>query len=194
MLRKLLARVLIGAAAISLSLTIAVPAATAATEPALAPETAQQTVLRYDASGAQEFTQAVEAGVDVWNSSVANVALVPAGSGERAEIVIVADDGWPRAHLGPVRPGGQVMVWMGRQAVDEGYDEVRIAAHELGHSFGLLDDRTAPCSALMSGSAGGVGCTNAIPDAAERAQVEANYGTGPASLKPADGTLIVDRS
>ena len=38
-------------------------------------------------------------------------------------VVIVATTGWPQATLGPVRPGRQVRVELGAQAVSQGYDK-----------------------------------------------------------------------
>ncbi len=84
--------------------------------------------------------------------------------GQRPDITFEAFDGWPQATLGPVFPGGSGTVWYGREAVDEGYDQVRIAAHELGHNLGLPDMKPGPCSSLMSGSTGGVDCTNATAE------------------------------
>ncbi|GAA1774192.1 snapalysin family zinc-dependent metalloprotease [Streptomonospora arabica] len=188
MLRRILTSLLIALSALAL-----VGAAPAAASPAERSQPLRQTVLHYDAGQAAEYTSAVAEAVDVWNSSVGNVRLEPASAGERAEIRIVADDGWPRAHLGPVRPGGQVTVWMGREGTAEGYDAVRIAAHELGHSLGLPDVKPGPCSSLMSGSTGGVDCTNAYPDASERSRVEANYGSGLAGQSVTDGQILVDR-
>ncbi|WP_017537407.1 snapalysin family zinc-dependent metalloprotease [Nocardiopsis halophila] len=170
-------------------------AAPAAASPAPAPGSdtaAQQTTLYYDDSRAAEFRDAVEAGAAEWNAAVDNVELVRAPAGRRAEITVVATDGWPMATLGPVRPGGSATIWFGRQAVWQGHDEVRIAAHELGHSLGLPDVKPGPCSSLMSGSTGGVGCTNAAPNAQERSRVEQLYGGGAAGAAPAAGTLVVD--
>ncbi|MBC6461136.1 snapalysin family zinc-dependent metalloprotease [Actinomadura sp. HBU206391] len=131
--------------------------------------------------------------IGAWNSSVQNVRLVKVSSGGRAEIRIVADDGWPRATLGPVRPGGRVTVWFGRQAVNDGYDTTRIAAHELGHSLGLPDRKPGPCSSLMSGSTGGVACSNATPNAAERSAVNANYAGAAVSVQDSSsGGIVVD--
>ncbi|WP_049574142.1 snapalysin family zinc-dependent metalloprotease [Nocardiopsis sp. SBT366] len=190
MLRRVLTPLLVALSALALTLVGTAPASAAPTDPSL-----QQnpTVLYYDSSQAAEFTSVVASAVDVWNSSVDNVRLEPASPGQRAEIRVIADDGWPRAHLGPVRPGGQVTVWMGRQGTAEGHDPLRIAAHELGHSLGLPDAKPGPCSSLMSGSTGGVDCTNAQPNASERSRVEANYGGGLAGGQAADGQLLVDR-
>jgi snapalysin len=148
--------------------------------------------LRYDDSRAGGWEAAITAGVASWNANVANVRLVEAAPGTRAEIVIVATTGWPQATLGPVRPGRQVRVELGSQAVAQGYDKTRIAAHELGHSLGLPDTKPGPCSQLMSGSSAGTSCVNAVPNATERARVESAYANGVASLAPADGRILVD--
>ncbi|MDT0328565.1 snapalysin family zinc-dependent metalloprotease [Nocardiopsis lambiniae] len=190
MLRRFLTHLLIALSALALTLAGAAPATA---EPAERPQPLRQTVLYYDARQAAEYTSAVSSAVRIWNSSVTNVRLEPAPAGRRAEIRVIADNGWPRAHLGPVRPGGQVTVWMGREGTAAGYDAVRIAAHELGHSLGLPDVKPGPCSSLMSGSTGGVNCVNRHPNASERARVEANYGSGVAGRSATDGRLLVDR-
>ncbi|MEV8592764.1 snapalysin family zinc-dependent metalloprotease [Streptomyces sp. NPDC052012] len=152
------------------------------------PETARQAapaarVLTYDASGAAEFRSAVDRGAAVWNESVDAVELRAAASGQRADIRVLADNGWPRA----VPAGlGKGTVYIGRQAVNQGHHTVRISSHELGHILGLPDRKPGPCSSLMSGSSAGTGCTNAYPNAAERAEVEGNFagsrGEAPAAL------------
>jgi snapalysin len=85
------------------------------------------------------------------------------------------DDGWPRAEVTSL---GNGTVYFGREAVDQGYNTTRIASHELGHILGLPDVKPGPCSSLMSGSTGGVDCTNANPDESEKAEVEDNFGEG----------------
>ncbi|MER6910581.1 snapalysin family zinc-dependent metalloprotease [Streptomyces sp. NPDC000594] len=175
---------------------VAVSLATAPAAGALsAPDPARSTALapvtlRYDDSRATGWEAAVVAGVASWNTNVDNVKLVKAAPGVRAEIQIIATTGWPQANLGPVRPGGQVRVELGAQAVTQGYDKTRITAHELGHSLGLWDTKPGPCSQLMSGSTGGVSCRNAIPNATEQARVEAAYA--PRVATPADGRVMVD--
>lgn len=187
------ARTLIGAAALTLTVTV-VPAANAA--PAAAPGASPRlapTTLYYDDSQAAEFRSAVVAGAGSWNSSVSNVRLVEATGGQRADIRVIAFDGWPQSTLGPVRSGGrQGTVYFGREAVNEGYNTVRIAAHELGHSLGLPDAKPGPCSSLMSGSTGGVSCTNATPNASERARVQSNYASGAVAQNAFSGRTLVD--
>ncbi|MEU3509470.1 snapalysin family zinc-dependent metalloprotease [Streptomyces longwoodensis] len=168
--------------------------ATAATVPASTSSTAQAAVvtLRYDDSRAAGWESAIAAGVASWNANVSSVRLVEAAPGSAAEIVIVATTGWPQATLGPVRPGRQVRVELGSQAVDQGYDKTRIAAHELGHSLGLPDTKPGPCTQLMSGSSAGTACTNATPNAAERSRVQSTYASAVAALAPVDGRTLVD--
>jgi snapalysin len=177
------------AAALVLVLASAATAAPASEQP-----TTQAAVvtLRYDDSRAGGWESAIAAGVASWNANVSNVRLVEAASGTAAEIVIVATTGWPQATLGPVRPGRQVRVELGSQAVSQGYDKTRIAAHELGHSLGLPDTKPGPCSQLMSGSSAGTACTNAVPDATERSRVQATYASGLAALARTDGRNLID--
>ncbi|MGG8407033.1 snapalysin family zinc-dependent metalloprotease [Streptomyces sp. 12297] len=167
--------------------------ATAAPAPVAVPDAAAAVVtLRYDDSRAGGWEAAIAAGVASWNANVSNVRLVEAAPGVRAEIVIVATTGWPQATLGPVRPGRQVRVELGAQAVSQGYDKTRIAAHELGHSLGLPDTKPGPCTQLMSGSSAGTACTNAVPNATERSRVQAAYANGLAAAVPTDGRVLVD--
>ncbi|GAA2821011.1 snapalysin family zinc-dependent metalloprotease [Saccharopolyspora taberi] len=137
-----------------------------------APQAAE--VVTYDASGAQEFVDVVNQGAEVWNQRVKNVQFQPANGGP-ADLTVLADDGWPRAQVDGL---GRGTVWMGRQAVDEGHDTLRIAAHELGHILGLPDRRTGICEELMSGASAGTSCKNPNPNDAEIAEVEQNFAQG----------------
>ncbi|MCB8905135.1 MULTISPECIES: snapalysin family zinc-dependent metalloprotease [unclassified Streptomyces] len=186
-------------AAVGVAVVLATATATTANaapvptaEPSAASTSAAVVTLRYDDSRAGGWEAAIAAGVASWNANVDNVKLVEAAPGTRAEIVIVATTGWPQATLGPVRPGRQVRVELGSQAVSQGYDKTRIAAHELGHSLGLPDTKPGPCSQLMSGSSAGTACVNAIPNATEQARVESAYANGAASRIATDGRTIVD--
>ncbi len=138
----------------------------------------------YDASGAAEFRAAVDEGAQIWNQHVRNVQFVP---GTPADVVIYADNGWPRAMPTGLGSG---YVWMGRQAVQQGHYPVRIAAHELGHILGLPDRRTGLCSDLMSGASAGTSCRNPDPSPAEAAEVEYNFQNGRTALVP--GVTLAD--
>jgi len=137
--------------------------------------------ITYDDSAAPEYTDAITQAIQIWNDSVNNVEITKAQPGQQAEVSFESFDGWPQAELGPIMPGGHGTIWYGKEAVDEGYNLVRIAAHEVGHSLGLADVKPGPCESLMSGSTGGVDCANAQPNAEEIAEVEANYASGGAA-------------
>ncbi|MFI1735133.1 snapalysin family zinc-dependent metalloprotease [Streptomyces acidicola] len=139
-------------------------------------------VFTYDASGSAEFKSAVDRGAAIWNESVDAVELQPVAAGQRANIRVLADDGWPRALPTTL---GNGTVYIGRQAVDEGHNTIRISSHELGHILGLPDRKPGPCSSLMSGSSAGTTCTNPYPNAAEKAEVEGNFGGALVGRAPA---------
>jgi snapalysin len=160
---------------LALAQLLGAPVATAADQ-----GTEQVRTLYYDSSGSAEFADAVDAGARVWNESVDNVRLV---QGSPASITILADDGWPRAYVERL---GQGTIYMGRQAVNDGHDVVRIAAHELGH---LPDRRTGLCQDLMSGASAETSCTNAYPNAAEIREVEANFGAASRSAESFAGVF-----
>ncbi|CAM5569718.1 snapalysin family zinc-dependent metalloprotease [Streptomyces coeruleorubidus] len=184
---RMLSGGLAAACLVSLSLTGGQAAAAARHTPAapLAPR-----VLTYDAGGSAEFRSAVDRGAAIWNESVDAVELRPAAAGQRANIRVLADNGWPRALPTTL---GNGTVYIGRQAVDQGYNTVRISAHELGHILGLPDRKPGPCSSLMSGSSAGTACTNPYPNAAEKAEVEGNFGDVRAGRDPAArAEVIVD--
>ncbi|MDG4831314.1 snapalysin family zinc-dependent metalloprotease [Solwaraspora sp. WMMD1047] len=138
----------------------------------------------YDASRAGEFTTNFTQAAQIWNSRVSNVRLQ---AGSPATIVIYVDNGWPRAYVNGLGSG---RIYMGWQAVNQGYHRTRIATHEFGHLLGLPDRRTGLCSDLMSGSSAPVSCTNAYPSAAEAAQVDRNFAGSrvPATIGAAGGT------
>jgi snapalysin len=149
--------------------------------------------LTYDASQAGQWASAITQGVQNWNAAVHNVHLQPASSSTSANFVYVATTGWPQTTLGPIFPGGRKgQVQLGQEAVNEGYDMTRIAAHETGHILGLLDDYSGPCSELMSGHGPGTSCTNAKPNAAEAAQVDQNYAGRAAAMSTQQHQILID--
>jgi snapalysin len=167
----------VGVLAVALALVGGQVAAAApvAAEPSIAVRT-----IYYDASRAGEFTTNFTQAAAIWNSSVRNVRLV---AGTPASVVIYVDSGWPRAYVTGLGSG---RVYMGWQAVNQGYDRTRIATHELGHILGLPDRRTGLCSDLMSGSSAPVSCRNATPSPTEAARVDALFaGTLRTTLSPA---------
>ena len=129
-------------------------------------------VLYYDASRAAEFVAVVNEGARIWNSVADNVRLEPARAGTPVNIVVLADNGWPRAQT---RSLGNGRWWMGRVAVRDGHYPPRIAAHEFGHLLGLPDRRTGLCTDLMSGASAGTSCRNPVPNAAEVDKVDDNF-------------------
>ena len=131
-------------------------------------------VLYYDASRAAEFIAAVNQGAANWNASVSNVRLEPVPAGRRANITVVADNGWPRAQTTSL---GNGRIYMGREAVQQGHSPARIAAHEFGHILGLPDRRTGRCTDLMSGSSAPVSCTNAFPNSREASEVNNRFAS-----------------
>lgn len=161
-------RALVAVLAFLFPLVVAAPSAAADVD-------AAQVTITYDDSQATEYSTEITEAITIWNEKLDNVQIDKAAEGAAAEVSFVSDPGWPRAELGPVQPGDELTVWFGKEAVDEGYDTKRIAAHEFGHSLGLPDVKPGPCESLMSGSSAGVDCTNPEPNAEEVAEVEANY-------------------
>ncbi|TCC00357.1 snapalysin family zinc-dependent metalloprotease [Micromonospora zingiberis] len=147
--------------------TVALAAALAATglQVATAASASAARTVYYDASRAGEFRTNFDQAAQIWNSRVSNVRLVP---GTPASVTILVDDGWPRAQVTGLGSG---RIWMGWQAVNQGYHRTRIASHEFGHILGLPDLRTGLCSDLMSGSSAPVSCTNANPTTTEANRV-----------------------
>ena len=82
-------------------------------------------------------------------------------------------------------------VYLGEQAVSEGYDRTRITAHELGHILGLPDNYNGDCSILMSGHSAGTSCTNAKPGASEAAQVDQIFAGNAAIVRTRTVTVGV---
>ncbi|GAA4151854.1 snapalysin family zinc-dependent metalloprotease [Phytohabitans flavus] len=166
----MLKRAFLGLLALSLSLVgVQVLAA--------APASAAPRVVYYDASRAGEFATNFAQAAQIWNSSVTNVRLQ---AGSPATVVIYVDNGWPRAYVTGLGSG---RIYMGRQAVDQGYNRTRIATHEWGHILGLPDNRTGRCSDLMSGSSAPVSCANATPSPAEAARVNSLFAGSAAPVE-----------
>ena len=161
-------------AAVAVLLAVVSAQLTGGTAAVAAPTPADVVTVYYDASGSAEFRDAVDQGAQAWNAAVRNVRLVPATDGG-ATVTVLADDGWPRTYP---EGFGQGTVYMGREAVNEGFYPPRIAAHEFGHILGLDDNRNGRCDYLMSGHSSPVSCTNTTPHPTEAAQVDQNATGG----------------
>ncbi len=135
-------------------------------------------IVTYNSSATGEFQAAVDKGAQVWNSSVVGVQLKKVTG--TANVTVTVDNQWPRAYVSSLGRGRWVM---GRQAVNDGHDTVRISSHEFGHLLGLPDRRTGLCTDLMSGASAGTSCKNPNPNAAEKAQVVRNFG-GTVTVQP----------
>ncbi|KOG88001.1 snapalysin family zinc-dependent metalloprotease [Streptomyces varsoviensis] len=168
-------RIAVLTALIPALLSTTIGAASAHPAPPAPPAPRAVVTLTYDASRAGQWQGAIQKAVQIWNDTVHNVRLKPAATPGSADYTYRATSGWPQSTLGPVFPGRRGAVQLGQQAVNEGYDVTRIAAHETGHILGLLDTYNGPCSQLMSGHGPGPSCTNAKPDATEAARVDRNY-------------------
>ena len=141
------------------------------------PASAASRVLYYDASQAQEFKAVVDQGAQIWNSRATNVRLMPVTAGRTPNIRVYADNGWPRTYTTSL---GNGYWYMGREAVNDGYNQARISAHEFGHILGLPDRRTGLCSDLMSGSSAPVSCNNAYPNTREATSVNNAFASAAA--------------
>ena len=163
-------RRIMAALAVTLGLSFLVPAL--AVEPASAAAPVAVRTIYYDASAAQEFRAAVDQGAAAWNAAVPAIQL-RAATGAQATVKVYADNGWPRTYMNGF---GRATIYMGREAVNDGFYPPRIAAHELGHALGLPDNRNGRCDYLMSGHSSPTSCQSTTPHSTEAAQVTRNAG------------------
>ncbi|MBM7055101.1 snapalysin [Streptomyces durocortorensis] len=131
----------------------------------------------YDASGAPSFRGQIANSTQIWNSSVSNVQLQE-GSG--ADFTY-REGNDPRGSYASTDGHGRGYIFLD-YAQNQQYDSTRVTTHETGHVLGLPDNYSGPCSELMSGGGPGPSCTNAQPDANERARVNQLWQNGLATL------------
>ncbi|MEU4919772.1 snapalysin [Streptomyces parvus] len=131
----------------------------------------------YDASGAPSFRSQIANSTQIWNSAVSNVQLQE-GSG--ADFTY-REGNDPRGSYASTDGHGRGYIFLD-YAQNQQYDSTRVTTHETGHVLGLPDNYSGPCSELMSGGGPGPSCTNAQPDANERARVNQLWQNGLASL------------
>ncbi|MEU6118581.1 snapalysin [Streptomyces sp. NPDC047117] len=134
---------------------------------------AASVTVTYDASGAPTFAQQISASAQIWNSAVSNVKLQ---SGSGADFTY-REGNDPRGSYASTDGHGRGYVFLDYQQNQE-YDSTRVTTHETGHVLGLPDHYEGPCSELMSGGGPGPSCTNAQPDANERAKVDQLWANG----------------
>ncbi|MFC4465958.1 snapalysin [Streptomyces xiangluensis] len=127
----------------------------------------------YDASDAPAFSAQIDRSTSIWNSSVANVQLQ---EGSNADFEY-REGNDPRGSYASTDGHGGGYIFLD-YAQNEEYDSTRVTTHETGHVLGLPDHYEGPCSELMSGGGPGPSCTNANPDANERAEVEQLWANG----------------
>lgn len=135
---------------------------------------AKQVTVVYDASGAPTFAQQIASSTSIWNGAVSNVKLQEGSGGASFEYREGND---PRGSYASTDGHGQGYIFLD-YAQNQQYDSTRVTTHETGHVLGLPDHYEGPCSELMSGGGPGPSCTNAQPDANERAEVDQLWANG----------------
>ncbi|WP_405929380.1 snapalysin [Streptomyces griseus] len=131
----------------------------------------------YSASSAPSFRSQIANSTRIWNSSVSNVQLQ---EGSNADFTY-REGNDPRGSYASTDGHGRGYIFLD-YAQNQQYDSTRVTTHETGHVLGLPDNYSGPCSELMSGGGPGPSCTNAQPDANERARVNQLWQNGLASL------------
>ncbi|MGP4010593.1 snapalysin [Streptomyces sp. 4N124] len=150
------------------------------------PNAAAAVTVTYDASAAPTFSSQIARSTEIWNGAVSNVQLQ---EGSNADFTY-REGNDPRGSYASTDGHGGGYIFLD-YAQNEEYDSTRVTAHETGHVLGLPDHYEGPCSELMSGGGPGPSCTNANPDANERARVEQLWANG---LAAALETAMSDKS
>ncbi|MFG2774875.1 snapalysin [Streptomyces sp. NPDC048350] len=127
----------------------------------------------YSASNAPSFRTQISRSTQIWNSSVVNVRLVE-GSNPDFRYYEGND---PRGSYASTDGHGNGYIFLDYRQ-NQQYNSTRVTAHETGHVLGLPDHYSGPCSELMSGGGPGTSCTNAQPNAQERARVDQLWRNG----------------
>ncbi|CAM5676006.1 MULTISPECIES: snapalysin [Streptomyces] len=143
---------------------------------------AQAVTVTYSAASAPSFRTQIANSTRIWNSSVSNVRLQ---EGSRADFTY-REGNDPRGSYASTDGHGRGFIFLDYRQ-NQQYNSTRVTTHETGHVLGLPDTYSGPCSQLMSGGGPGPSCTNAQPDARERARVNQlwQYGFAAALARPA---------
>ncbi|MCQ1581327.1 snapalysin [Streptomyces parvus] len=134
---------------------------------------AQAVTVTYSAASAPSFRTQIANSTRIWNSSVSNVRLQ---EGSRADFTY-REGNDPRGSYASTDGHGRGFIFLDYRQ-NQQYDSTRVTTHETGHVLGLPDTYSGPCSQLMSGGGPGPSCTNAQPDARERARVNQLWQNG----------------
>lgn len=134
---------------------------------------AQAVTVVYNASRAPSFRSQIASSTRIWNSSVSNVRLV---EGSNADFSYYEGND-PRGSYASTDGHGRGYIFLDYRQ-NQIYNSTRVTSHETGHVLGLPDRYSGPCSELMSGGGPGPSCTNAYPNAQERARVNQLWANG----------------
>ncbi|WP_433545738.1 snapalysin [Streptomyces sp. CA-294286] len=134
----------------------------------------QVVTVRYNASSAPSFRTQIARSTQIWNSSVSNVRLQESTSGASFSYREGNDS---RGSYASTDGHGRGFIFLDYRQ-NQIYNSTRVTSHETGHVLGLPDRYSGPCSELMSGGGPGPSCTNAVPDARERARVNQLWANG----------------
>ncbi|MEZ7006520.1 snapalysin [Streptomyces sp. AD55] len=141
---------------------------------AASPNSAAAVTVYYSAANAPSFRSQISRSAQIWNGSVANVRLAERSSGADFAYYEGNDS---RGSYASTDGHGRGYIFLDYRQ-NQQYDSTRVTAHETGHVLGLPDRYSGPCSELMSGGGPGTSCTNAYPDANERARVNQLWAYG----------------
>lgn len=136
----------------------------------------QAVTVTYSAARAPSFRTQIASSTRIWNSSVTNVRLQ---EGSNADFTYHEGND-PRGSYASTDGHGRGFIFLDYRQ-NQQYNSTRVTTHETGHVLGLPDTYSGPCSQLMSGGGPGPSCTNANPDANERARVNYLWQNGLAS-------------